>query len=1101
MVISKNSILIKVLIIFIIIGLGGLFLTHGLITKRISKDRFILLSEKYKTELNNINFLMDENTRKLSEDLSGILKCGFIYEEAAIRNNDEILLIISNILNDYCISHKNIDNIYIRFVDGTIITNDNNTQNRFFPEDIISYANTGLPYKIDVTAPYNNYDTDTYFLTAYMAIPDKNDDIIGVIGVETNITNYLNFFKRLELERSGILGILKSGVFYTVILNEKDELVFMPDEDLYKVRSEIFDDAATTTYFDKSYFIFKSVSELTGLSLFFLLPEETFLNDINHITSMAVRMLSIIITTICLFGTLGILITVISPIRKLTAAIWPSSLDLSQKITLPPAGNDEIGDLNRTFSILLSELFEHKEHLMELVDDKTVELKQAVTAAEKARSEAEIAEKVKGEFLANISHEIRTPMNAIIGLSYLIKNTELSDNQLDYILKIENASKSLMSLINDIMDFSKIEKGKIEIAQNEFSLDDILENIARIFSPQVYDKGLDINFKISPDIPESLTGDGFRLGQILLNLISNAVKFTEKGEIIVTCDVKDLTDDDITLEFSISDTGIGMTEEQTAQLFQSFSQADASSTRKYGGAGLGLALAGHLAELLQGNIEVKSIPGEGSVFTLYTRFKLTEKRSTAADLMKSTGIENKTILAASSSSTVTGIISDCFKIFDINVETVQTENALLENIRQLSPDIIFYDSDFKLDEYHSTSSIPIVSCSSNHEAGSVFLEKPFLPSALFKLTASLLGGEFPAINESVVDIPFGGYSGKKILLVEDNKINQQVATELLKKHGFEVSIENNGKEALNFFYNNKDNTPDLVLMDIQMPEMDGYTAAGELRSSGYTMPIIALSANVMPEDQQKAFLSGMNDFVSKPVNPEELYSKLRKYLGSPLSTDEDVQPVFEEESVQSDTAFELNGFDTETAIYRIGGDTDFYIELLGDFYKEFSNALEDYQVLIKEDDLEPARRLIHTIKGVSGNLGAMDLHYSAADLESCIKTGDLISAEKKYNLFKDNLILTFDNILKSGIINSGEKVLTGEKTADISLLPELLKEFILHSSGRKPVQAGDSIKNILQYHWPEEYLNTLKEIFNLVKKYKLKEAAKKAEEILDILGV
>ncbi len=396
--------------------------------------------------------------------------------------------------------------------------------------------------------------------------------------MDISISSLANYLEGLRLEKGGVLGFLQTGSAIVLrdklsnIQSDNEDVFLITDpfslEELSAVRS--VENGGLVLYEEAYYYSFSIESSSLGWDIFYMIPTTYIDREVDEIVDSARNILILVIAAVCIFGLLGVSLIVIFPIRSLTSSIRNVSKNETGEIVLPRVSHDEIGVLNSSFKILFNKLVSHQEHLEELVEEKTKELSLSKAEAEEAKDIAMAATRTKSEFLANMSHEIRTPMNAIIGMSYLALRTELNDKQKDYLDKISMASKSLLNIINDILDFSKIEAGKLEIESSEFRLDEVLMNLANLNSQKAVTKGLEFLFKSDPEIPEMLIGDPLRLGQILLNLVSNAIKFTDNGEILVSAKVKDIGKDKVILNFRVQDSGIGMTSEQANKLFQSF---------------------------------------------------------------------------------------------------------------------------------------------------------------------------------------------------------------------------------------------------------------------------------------------------------------------------------------------------------------------------------------------------------------------------------------------------------------------------------------------------------------------------------------------------
>ncbi|MBF0140204.1 MAG: PAS domain S-box protein [Magnetococcales bacterium] len=517
-----------------------------------------------------------------------------------------------------------------------------------------------------------------------------------------------------------------------------------------------------------------------------------------------------------------------------------------------------------------------------IITDAT-QRKKAEQSLLEAKQLAESANHYKSEFLATMSHEIRTPMHAILGLLHLTLQTELNDKQRNYITKIQNSSKCLLEIVNDVLDFSKLGAGKLSLEAIDFFMDDILSHVANLVEIQADAKGLKLSFDRSPEVPNALIGDPTRLGQILVNLTNNAVKFTESGNIGVSIQKKAFQDNRVQVSFRISDTGIGMTPEQCATIFQTFTQGDVSTTRRYGGSGLGLFICKQLVEMMEGEIGVVSEVGRGSVFTFTVWLRLPEKKQ--------------------------------------------------------------YNQDFQ------------------------------------KWGNSIGNSSFSRDSKTIWNIP-----GLNVLLVDDAAINQEIVTEFLGGVDINVTVAGNGSEAVRQV---EDRLFDIILMDIQMPIMDGITATKLIRNlpNGRDLPILAMTASILDSDHNKCLEAGMNGFITKPIEPEEILKILCNHF--PEKKKNLIDMTKEKENFEANKYSDiLHGIDLEIGLNRVGGNMTLLRKIWKRFLDEYVQGHYRIREALEQNNREKALLTAHTLKGVSGTIGAVVLQQSVTRLESDLKSSD-----------------------------------------------------------------------------------------------------------------
>ena len=660
------------------------------------------------------------------------------------------------------------------------------------------------------------------------------------------------------------------------------------------------------------------------------------------------------------------------------------------------------------------------------------QIKRQKQALASAKAEAEQANRFKSYFLANMSHEIRTPMNAIIGFSHLALQSVLTPRQQNYVEKINHSAHALLGIINDILDFSKIEAGKLTVEHVAFSLEEVFQNLANLTAIKAEEKGLEILFDRDIEIPDKLIGDPLRLGQVLTNLVSNAIKFTEKGEVTVSVKIHTEEEKAISLLFSVKDTGIGIDPEHISRLFDAFTQLDGSTSRKYGGSGLGLSICHHLIHLMGGTIKAESAPNVGSTFRFVLPFEVQEA-NIETNWLPNADIRGLRALVVDDNESARTILSNRLNSFTFDVSCAASAREALQMVKHAEdiqdnpyrvilmdwnmPEMNGIDAGKKIKHEMGLKQIPVVILVTAFgreevmfeadEAGlDGFLLKPVSPSMLFETVLRSLNqsddnSKIPAIRTSKKKYLLGD-----VLLVEDNTINQQVAQELLQNMGLTVHVANNGIEALKKL---RESHYDMVLMDIQMPEMDGYETTRRIRLEPEfsSLPVVAMTAHAMMSEREKCLAAGMNEHIPKPIDPEKLFVILNQWL---KSTDypylADSGNLQEEENI--DLPDSLPGIDIHWGIERIGGNKKLYRKLLIDFVDNHGNAIQLLEDGIASGDDEAVRREVHTLQGVAGNIGANELQQAAKEMESKLLDGEIQKIEDIPETFR----IHYENLIK-----------------------------------------------------------------------------------------
>ncbi len=656
-----------------------------------------------------------------------------------------------------------------------------------------------------------------------------------------------------------------------------------------------------------------------------------------------------------------------------------------------------------------------------------VDISDRQRAEEELRRAKELAEEstaLKSNFLANMSHEIRTPMNAIIGMSHLALKSGLSPRQHDYVSKIQQAGQHLLGVINDILDFSKIEAGKLTVEKHPFTIDRMLESVSDVVGYKAGAKGLELVCDVAADVPPNLVGDSLRLGQILINFANNAIKFTDKGEISIAVRLQESEGQRVKLRFEVRDTGIGLTPDQVGRLFQSFQQADTSTTRRYGGTGLGLAICKSLAELMGGEVGVESTFGKGSTFWVSLPL---EQGAPARVLLPPPNLRGSRVLVVDDNHTAATVLSDMLHAMGFEVEQAYSGLEALDRLRESMAQQRLFG--LLLLDWHmpgmdgielaghirglGMAQVPQmlmvtaygredVMRAARAQGIETVLIKPVNASVLFDTLMQPLEHSTYVGRRIVTPAPAAdelppAIRGAYVLLVEDNELNQMVAVELLQDAGFAVDVAENGQVAIDRIGRKH---YDVVLMDMQMPVMDGETATRQLRADPRyaQLPIIAMTANAMEADRQRCFAAGMNDHVAKPIEPQALWAALARWirprpgLGAPPTGAPPLLPLARApaapgpESAMVEVPLpQLAGLDTTLGLQRALNKPALYAEMLRRFCEGQANVLSALGQALAAADMELAERLAHTLRSVAANIGAEGVAERAQVLESAVR--------------------------------------------------------------------------------------------------------------------
>ena len=716
------------------------------------------------------------------------------------------------------------------------------------------------------------------------------------------------------------------------------------------------------------------------------------------------------------------------------------------------------------------------------------------------------AERAKDTFLANVSHETRTPMNAIIGLSHIILQSDLNKTQRANISKIKRSAEHLLSITNDILDYSKIEAGKLMIRESSFEPDDLITDLGDMLGFQAHDKNLELLFDIDKKLPTTIMGDQLRISQVLINLLNNAIKFTEKGEVLLKISVKSQEESIYHICFEVKDTGIGLTEEQSSKLFQAFDQADNKISRKYGGTGLGLAISKELVEKMGGQLEVQSRYREGSRF--YFTLPLEVPPATKQKITPSNVAKQKKVLILEPNKHSAHLIHKILTEHGAITSVIANIDKLYFYLTKDHYDLLIIDESYlsRLKDIPTVKKEVDAIILLKYEVSDLSDERGLKPQAtvIKPYTYKTLLEAFHEIytyekvplksRESLYTLEdITVLRGSKILMAEDNEGNQMVIEGLLEGSGIEITTVKDGQKAIEAIFNSGKEY-ELILMDINMPVMDGYVATSIIREYPKydKIPIIAITANINENDIEKCKTLGMQSHLNKPVDVSHFYKTLLEYIKPKASKQQTVTSTRSEQTPAK--LEEIPGLDSTDGLARLNGNLQAYQNVLFKFAEMFTDITTTLTQMMHEENHEEGRAQAHSLKGLAGNIGAKRTYTLAKDLEDAFKNKQGHYTEK---------IVAIKNELEpliAGIKQLQQQEHAPDESPKAEVLPQqirkILEPLLLHAKKRKALDVKKSCQEITNYQWPSEYQKAIHDILTAAQAYQFKIIILRVEEIL-----